>query len=185
MKLYWPVKPWDGGQPFGEKNVIYTNMGLLGHNGVDEPCPTGTPVYAAHDGVVTFCGHDGSAGLGVVVRGEGDLGPFKTIYWHLKEGGIQVKPDQKVQTGDLLAYSNNTGMSTGPHLHFGMKFIAQGEEPWIWFNKSQDNGYHGAVDPKPYFTGEYAVDRKTFNLQTKVVELLQALIALLQKRGRT
>lgn len=128
----------------------------------------GKNVRAAHDGEVTFTGYDGSAGLGVVLKTlepfefEGKEAYFKTIYWHLNTGTVVVKPGQKVKVGDILAESDNTGFSSGSHLHFGLKPIARGEKPWTWFNLKQDNGYMGAIDPAPYWTGYHAFDAQTF-----------------------
>ena len=57
----------------------------------------------------------------------------KTIYWHLiKE--IPVKVGQKVQAGDVVGYADNTGFSTGDHLHFGLKPQEKGENDWTWVN---------------------------------------------------
>ena len=69
FELYYPIKPWRINQRFGENlNDFYKKIGLLGHNGIDFYALDGFPIYAAHDGTVTFCGEDGSGGLGVVVR---------------------------------------------------------------------------------------------------------------------
>lgn len=163
LKLYYPCRPFSLNQGFGENaNGFYKELGMLGHNGWDLYAPDSTIVRAAHDGIVTFCGHDGSGGLGIVIRTKEPFvyrdgsAYYKTIYWHLKEGSIRVKPDQEVVAGTIIALSDNTGMSTGSHLHFGLKPMAQGEQAWQWYNLEQDNGYQGAIDPLPYFTGEYA-----------------------------
>lgn len=163
LKLFYPVANFSIIQHFAENKEYYHNLlGIEGHNGLDIFATDGTPVYAAHDGEVTFAGEDGSGGLGVVIR---TLEPFeykgqevfyKTIYWHLKVNSILVKPNQKVKAGDKIAEADNTGLSTGSHLHFGLKPIAQGEQPWLWSNLEQTNGYGGAIDPEPYLNGEYA-----------------------------
>lgn len=167
LTLYYPMKPYRPGGKFGvcppgKVCEYYRNvLGLKGHNGIDVPCDTGTPVYASHDGTVTFAGEDGSAGMGVVIRThekfdyEKGQAYFKTIYWHLKKDGIKVKAGQKVKAGDLIALANNTGFSTGSHLHFGLKPVYKGEKDWEWWNAEQDNGYKGAIDPDPYFVGYY------------------------------
>lgn len=184
MKLYYPVKKHLRiNQKFGQNaNPFYAQLGMKGHNGWDIFALDGDPVYAAHDGVVTFTGYDGGGGLGVVIRGEDGEEKFKTIYWHLKKDSIRVLPDQVVKTGDLIALADNTGMSTGSHLHFGLKFIEQGEQPWIWDNVNQNNGYRGAVDPEPYWTGEYAVDQKIMSIQNAIIGVLRQLISLLSKK---
>lgn len=169
LRLYYPVKPYKLFQAFGACHPSVCEwykekLGLLGHNGEDAIAPTGTVLRAAHDGVVTFAGEDGSAGYGIVIRTDkeydykGKPAYFKTIYWHLLPSGMYVKAGQKVKTGDVIALSDNTGMSTGPHLHFGLKPMYQGEADWEWWNAEQDNGYKGAIDPQPYWTNIHAED---------------------------
>lgn len=74
----------------------------------------------------------------------------KSIYWHLQKGSIVVTASQKVKAGDLIALADNTGMSTGSHLHFGLKPVKKGEADWQWYNIEQTNGVNGAIDPLPY-----------------------------------
>lgn len=68
LELKWPVSYVSINQKFGVYNPIYTNLGITYHNGLDLYAPDGTPVYASHDGIITFAGDDGSAGLGIVIR---------------------------------------------------------------------------------------------------------------------
>ena len=164
LKLKPPLKFWSITQHFGENGVSYYKTdGLKGHNGIDFYAPDGTPVYATHDGVVTFSGDDGSGGLGIVIRTTKKFNYgkkqsyYKTIYWHLKKGGIKVIASQSVKTGDLIALADNTGRSTGSHLHYGLKPIYKGEKDWEWYNAEQTNGYKGSVNPMPYF------DKPKFN----------------------
>ena len=162
--LQKPLKEWKINQEFGKNfNTFYTEMGMKGHNGIDFYALDSTEVYATHDGRVTFTGYDGAGGLGVVIRttekfdyyntDTGKLEPsyFKTIYWHLKKDTIKVTGGQTVKAGDLIALADNTGRSTGAHLHFGLKPIQKGENAWTWYNLEPSNGYSGAIDPMPYF----------------------------------
>ncbi len=151
-------KPVIFNQRFGQNlNPFYKQLGLSGHNGVDLSCADGDIVCAAHDGIVTFTGEDGSGGLGVVIRTKEPFGYdggeafIKSIYWHLEKGSIMVHSSDEVKAGDPIARADNTGMSTGTHLHFGIKPVAQGEQEWQWWNVEQQNGYGGAIDPEPYF----------------------------------
>ena len=136
----------------------YKTLGLKDglHNGLDMVAFDGTPVYASHDGRVTFAGYDGSGGLGVVIRtnepfeyGDG-FTYFKTIYWHLRKDSLLVTGGQEVKAGQQIASADNTGFSPGSHLHFGLKPIAKGENDWTWYNTQQENGLGGAIDPMPY-----------------------------------
>ena len=176
FKLYYPCRPHRINQKFGENaNAFYKQLGMTGHNGIDLYALDGTPIRASHDGVVTFTGEDGSGGLGVVIRTEDKFDyqgadvHFKTIYWHLKTGTTKVKAGQKVKVGTLLALADNTGMSTGSHLHFGLKPVYKGEYDWQWFNLEQNNGYKGCIDPAPYWTGLLA---ENASLWIKISSLL-------------
>lgn len=156
LKLYWPLKRPFISQGFGQNLIpLYKELGMAGHNGLDLPCPVGEPIYAAHDGIITYAGQDGKEGWGVVMRTlepyeyKNGNGYLKTIYWHLIPP-IPVKVGQQVMIGDCIGFGDTTGIATGSHLHFGLKPIAQGENEWAWYNVEQNNGYYGAIDPEPY-----------------------------------
>lgn len=123
-------------QGFGERPEVY---GPGGHNGNDWSCTTDTKIYAMHDGVATFAEEknpDGTyKGYGkyVSILGSG----VKTYYAHLNRAG----KDGVVKAGDIIGYSNNSGFSSGPHIHVTCKFIdANGNV------LDRNNGHDGAVD---------------------------------------
>jgi len=87
----------------------YTRM----HKGIDIAAPWGTPVYAATDGVVQFAGR--SSGYGNFIK-LNHGGAFGTGYGHLSR--IVVRSGQAVRKGQVIGAVGNTGMSTGPHLHY-------------------------------------------------------------------
>ncbi|MEJ5943764.1 M23 family metallopeptidase [Pseudokineococcus basanitobsidens] len=90
-----------------------------GHGGVDIAARTGTPVYAADDGVVSLAGtRRGSESYGIFVRVHHASG-YRTIYAHLSR--LAVKPNQKVTKGQVVGYVGNTGRSYGAHLHFEVR----------------------------------------------------------------
>ena len=136
-KQYW------FGQPFGNPAPMYTNLGLKAHNGCDFACPTGTEIISVLDGVVEYAGEDTSAGKGVYVISQLDGKSYRFIYWHFCE--FRVSVGQQVKQGDVLGISDNTGLSTGPHLHFGMKPVEL-KNGW-WQDTEHDNGFNGAIDP--------------------------------------
>ncbi len=90
---------------------------VLGYNrphlGVDLGAPTGTPVRAVADGVVTFAGWAGGYGNHIALQ---HAGPNATGYSHLSV--IRVKKGEKVHQGDLIGNVGMTGLATGPHLHY-------------------------------------------------------------------
>lgn len=87
------------------------------HNGVDLTAPTGTPIYATRSGKVTFVGFQ-EKGAGNYVNIQHDGGYIST-YMHMDS--YIVKKGDFVHIGQLIGYVGNTGGSTGPHLHFGIK----------------------------------------------------------------
>jgi murein DD-endopeptidase MepM/ murein hydrolase activator NlpD len=87
------------------------------HNGVDYGTPVGTPVWAVADGVVTRAGYDGAAGNRVCIRHRNG---FETCYLHLSGFGRGVRAGSRVNQKQVIAYSGNTGRSTGPHLHYAL-----------------------------------------------------------------
>ena len=88
------------------------------HNGVDYGTPVGTPVWAVADGTVTKALQDSAAGKHVCLR---HMNGFETCYLHLSGFGPGVRLGAHVSQKQIIAYSGNSGLSTGPHLHFGMK----------------------------------------------------------------
>jgi murein DD-endopeptidase MepM/ murein hydrolase activator NlpD len=116
--LSWPVENVTITQRFG-KTVDARRLYVSGsHSGVDFRAAVGTPIYAAGDGIVEGIGDTdktcpkASFGKWVFIRHTNGLA---TAYGHLSL--IKAYEGQKVQAGDLIAYSGNTGHSTGPHLH--------------------------------------------------------------------
>ncbi|HVV82817.1 MAG TPA: peptidoglycan DD-metalloendopeptidase family protein [Kofleriaceae bacterium] len=91
---------------------------IKGHFGTDFACPVGTPVWAAADGVIVQAGPAGGAGNMVTIRHDNGL---TTLYMHLSKIGKMTKIGQRVAAKTVIGYSGNTGLSTGPHLHFGVK----------------------------------------------------------------
>lgn len=165
LELYYPVKPFIVGQKFGETAFLsyYKENGVnfIGHNGLDIAAIHGTEIRASHDGVA-YPEVDVNQGHGVVVitnepmEYKGGTAFYKTIYWHMIDN-IPVKWGQAVKAGDLLGYADSTGLSTGDHLHFGLKPMS-GKDPNEGLNLEYNNGYYGAIDPTPYFNGKYAAD---------------------------
>lgn len=98
----------------GRFHPILNHFGA--HNGVDYGTPTGTPVWAVADGTVTKAGWDNGGGNMVCVK---HVLSFETCYLHLSK--INVKAGERLAQKHVLGESGSTGLSTGPHLHFGMK----------------------------------------------------------------
>ena len=95
------------------------------HTGVDFATAIGTPVYATADGVVNAASFS-TGGYGYLVKIDHSLG-FMTYYAHLNK--IVVQKGMFVKQGQLIAYSGNTGQSTGPHLHYEIRFLGNVIDP--------------------------------------------------------
>src|SRR3990167_49479 len=187
LELFLPVKPYTLNQGFGLNPALYAQFGINGHNGLDLATARGQIVRASHDGLVTFSGDDGSGGWGVVLRTLDKReylnteAYFKTIYWHFIPI-IPVKAGQMVKAGDVIGYADSTGFSTGDHLHWGLKPVAQGENDWTWANIEQNNGYHGAIGPIPYLSKLYGGGFRGF---LAILDSIRAKLELLKAGIKT
>ena len=96
------------------------------HNGVDYHAPTGAPVGSVAPGVVTMAGWTAGGGRTVKVRHSNG---YETEYLHLSS--IAVRTGARVAQGDLIGRVGQTGLATGPHLHYGMKKVGRYVNPVI------------------------------------------------------
>ena len=96
------------------------------HTGIDFATDIGTPVYATADGVVEFAQMGYNGGFGNLVKLDHSFG-FRTYYAHLNK--IVVAHGSFVKKGQLIAYSGNSGASTGPHLHYEVRFLGNVLDP--------------------------------------------------------
>ena len=94
------------------------------HEGMDFSSPIGTPVYATGNGTVTNASWNSQYGNLIEISHGYN---YTTRYAHLSE--ILVKPGQAVKRGDLIGKVGNTGKSTGPHLHYEVRFRGQPQNP--------------------------------------------------------
>ena len=112
------------GSDFGERRPPKTKngKGSRWHRGLDIKATTGTPLYAAADGKVTFAGKSGGYGNKVQIQHAFSTSSktASTVYAHMSR--INVKSGQQVKKGDLIGAAGNTGNSGGPHLHYELLF---------------------------------------------------------------
>lgn len=87
--------------------------GYRQHKGVDLAAPTGSPIYATADGIVSRADWNGGYGLAVELRHPGEV---ETRYGHMSR--LNVAAGQRVRKGDTIGFVGSTGRSTGPHLHY-------------------------------------------------------------------
>jgi murein DD-endopeptidase MepM/ murein hydrolase activator NlpD len=103
------------------------------HNGTDFAGPTGTPIYATADGVVTHAGWQ--SGYGRLVKIKHAFG-IETRYAH--QSRIRVKVGDRVSRGDRIGDMGNSGRSTGTHLHYEVRVGGKPVNPMIYIKAARD-----------------------------------------------
>lgn len=96
------------------------------HSGLDMKAKMNTKVYATADGVIEYARKHKKSGYGNLVIISHNYG-FKTLFGHLNK--INVKTGDIVSKGDLIAQTGNSGLSSGPHLHYEVKYINMPLDP--------------------------------------------------------
>ncbi|MBO4864384.1 MAG: peptidoglycan DD-metalloendopeptidase family protein [Eubacterium sp.] len=103
------------------------------HRGIDIPCPMGTGIIAVASGTVIYTGYLGNGGNCVIVdHGSG----ISTCYFHLSAFGCKV--GDSVAAGQTICFSGNTGVSTGPHLHFAVRENGEYVNPLKYYKNIKD-----------------------------------------------
>lgn len=105
------------------------------HPGIDLRASIDTKIYAPADGVVEYAASH-QRGYGKLIILDHSFG-FQTRYAHLNK--FNVKVGQFVKKGDLIGYTGNTGLSTGPHLHYEVRFIGRILDPTNFLNWTRSN----------------------------------------------
>ena len=186
MKPFFrPVKPFSINQKFGE-NTICVSLeepkkvkncnglkppkgfkslyGPKGHLGLDLFTKHSQPVYCALDGVVYQIDTTVKSGLDVRVESQVGSRRFQHIYEHLL--GYQPKVGDKVKSGDLIGWADNTGYSSGDHLHFQINELIKGK--WV------------PIDPETVLSTLHAQDISS--LQERIARLADLLADLLRAK---
>lgn len=117
---------------FGYRNDPF-NGGRRLHSGVDMAGPTGTPIHATANGVVSFAGRQSGYGLIVVID---HAAGFETRYAHMSR--IRVTEGQRVSRGDRIGDMGSTGRSTGPHLHYEVRTGDTPRNPMNYITAGRD-----------------------------------------------
>jgi murein DD-endopeptidase MepM/ murein hydrolase activator NlpD len=123
----WPLRgPINS--DFGRRSSPWTS-GAEFHSGMDIGAPAGTPVRAPAPGTVVYAGRHPEYGIALVIEHGNET---RSLYGHLSR--LHVALNQRVDRGDLVALSGNTGRSSGPHLHYEIQVKGQPVNPgsYIW-----------------------------------------------------
>lgn len=121
----WPaVGPISG--VFGSQRIL-NGEPKRPHFGVDVAAPTGTPIYAPAGGIVTLAEADMYFEGGLVFLDHGQW--LESAFLHMSR--IDVEPGQRVEKGEIIGAIGSTGRSTGPHLHWGLKWAGRPVDPQL------------------------------------------------------
>lgn len=134
-----PINADHIGSVFGRRVDPILGIGAL-HEGIDFVADVGTPVYASAGGVVQTAELHPQYGNLIEIDHGND---FSSRYAHLSK--ISVRPGQIIKRGQLIAASGNTGRSTGPHLHFEVRFKGVAQNPARFLQKNTQMAL--SVDP--------------------------------------
>lgn len=119
--------------PFGMRSHPLGG-GVRPHYGLDIAAPLGSPVRSWWSGTVSEVIRDGGCGNGLVIRS----GHYEHIYCHLagsaggnayRSGGVALVVGQRVRTGQTIGHVGLTGSTTGPHLHWGLRYRGEWMDP--------------------------------------------------------
>ncbi|MBR4017504.1 MAG: peptidoglycan DD-metalloendopeptidase family protein [Oscillospiraceae bacterium] len=110
--------------PFGDREHPVPGEIATYHHGVDLAAPQGTPVVASRSGTVTVATYEEHSGNYVIVD---HLDGYTSRYLHLQK--FIVSEGQFVMAGQIIGYCGSTGVSTGPHLHFGIYHNGKAVDP--------------------------------------------------------
>lgn len=126
MFLRSPLRYTRVTSPFSQHRLHPVLGDVRPHYGVDYYAPMGTPVEVTAGGVVVSAGWDGGGGNVVRVQHGPD---YVTAYLHLSRFATGIRPGVRVRQGDVIAYTGATGLATGPHLDYRVKFRGNWVDP--------------------------------------------------------
>lgn len=152
----------DGNNPPAGYKSLY---GPGGHKGIDLRAYHGQEVYCARDGVVYNIDTNTKSGLDVKVLSEINGESYMHIYEHLL--GYKPKVGDKVMTGQLIGWADNTGYSSGDHLHFELK--------------KRIDGTYQSIDPLPLMDTIFALD--ILLIYNKILYIKELVAKLLDTWG--
>ncbi|MCX7625136.1 MAG: peptidoglycan DD-metalloendopeptidase family protein [Candidatus Sumerlaeaceae bacterium] len=138
---------WVVGEPMPGSGHAYDD-----HSGTDWGMVTGTALYAVANGTVyalreSVPNDDHSDTGNYLILNHSGIGGrnYRTRYWHLAQNGVVPSSGASVSKGELVAYSDNTGNSTGPHLHYGIALLPADSQTCPFYHGwwEQDEFYRG------------------------------------------
>jgi len=140
LDVQWPViEYWKTTSKFGYRNIYDCPRCSTYHQGLDFAVGSGRAIYNIMDGEIVDVGWEGSYGYRAIIRHviyEDEL-EYTTIYAHMQPTEIseRLKPGDLIPKGTIIGVVGNTGVSTGPHLHFEVHRNENVLDPLVFFNK--------------------------------------------------
>ena len=168
-KFLWPMPAGTTISSYYGPRVAPTAGATSYHRGIDIPCPEGSDVIAVAPGQVIYVGYLGNGGNCVIVdHGSG----ISTCYFHLSTFNCVV--GQSVTAGQTIAFSGNTGVSTGPHLHFAVRVDGEYVNPLAYYDNisqpSDSGSDSGGSTPEPETTEQPTTEEQTTEDQNSNTE---------------
>lgn len=113
---------------YGKRNTGIS-MASTNHKGIDISCPVGTEVVSVLDGTVLFTGYNMYRGYYIMIDHGNNI---VTVYQHGKENSFKASVGESVKAGQVIMLSGNSGVSSGPHLHFEVRVNGNNVNPKTW-----------------------------------------------------
>lgn len=132
-QFLWPMPTSTTISSYFGPRVAPTAGATTYHKGIDIPCSMGSEVICVAAGTVIYTGYLGNGGNCVIVDHGGGI---STCYFHLS--GFNCEVDDTVSAGQVICYSGNTGISTGPHLHFAVRENGEYVNPLKYYTAIED-----------------------------------------------
>lgn len=133
-EMYWPVDDNEITSGFGYRTAPCKQCSA-DHQGIDFAKKIGTPVYSAMDGIISKIEYAGEYGLHIYIEHIATINTknerWETVYAHLNPNSIplNISVGSLVKGGTQIAEIGNTGLSTGPHLHFELRIEGEKVDP--------------------------------------------------------
>jgi murein DD-endopeptidase MepM/ murein hydrolase activator NlpD len=125
---------------------------IRAHKGIDYGAPIGTRVRAVADGTVEFAGNRGGYGNLIVLKHQGS---YSTAYGHLNGFAPEIRKGARVNQNDTIGFVGQTGLATGPHLHYEFRINGQQTDPMAVvlpdaapLDDTQLSRFKAAIDPQ-------------------------------------
>lgn len=137
INMYWPTRSQDIYSGYGYRSKS-CGACSSNHLGIDFDHNIGTPIYSAMDGIISRIEYSGGFGQHVyiehIVERDGQLEYWTTIYAHMKKNSVpeDLQVGSAVKTGEKIGEVGNTGVTTGPHLHFEILVNGENVDPELY-----------------------------------------------------